>query len=288
VEKPICSPSREAGELVDLARQHELTLQVGHVERFNPAFDAATAQIRDPKYIDAVRTSPFPFRSTDVGVVFDVMIHDIDLVLSMVPGKLRRVDALGISVLGGHEDVANVRLEFESGCVANLSASRVSHESMRRMQAWSGRAFVSIDFAARTTAFVRPSETLLRRQFDVDALTPEEVAYYRDHLAEEHLPREQLQSPAVDALALELDDFVESIRQQRSPRVAGAAGRDAVAVGEQILARIHAHAWDASLDGPSGPLALPGRHILHAPHFASAPHFKTAPKQTPNSQEKIA
>jgi predicted dehydrogenase len=288
VEKPICSTSEEAEELVALAQQHGLTFQVGHVERFNPAFETATSQVRDPKYIDAVRTSPFPFRSTDVGVVLDVMIHDIDLILSMVPGKLRRVDALGISVLGGHEDVANARLEFESGCVANLSASRVSYESVRKMQAWSGRAFASIDFAARTATLVRPSETLLRREFDVDALSPEQVAYYRDHLAEEHLPREQQQLPAVDALALELDDFVESIRQQRPPRVTGAAGRDALAVGEQILARIHSHAWDASLNGPAGPLALPSRHILHAPHFTAGPHFKTTPKQSPNPQEKIA
>ena len=95
-------------------------LQVGHVERFNPAFHAAAAQIRDPKYIEAVRTSGFTFRSTDVGVVLDLMIHDIDLVLSMVRSPLRKVDALGFSVLGGHEDVANARLEFECGCVATL------------------------------------------------------------------------------------------------------------------------------------------------------------------------
>jgi predicted dehydrogenase len=267
VEKPICTTRAEADDLVTAAKKRGVVLQVGHVERFNPAFETAAAQIGDPKYIETVRTSGFTFRSTDVGVVLDVMIHDIDLVLSLVPGRVRKVDALGISILGGHEDVANVRLEFDTGCVATLSASRVSYEQVRRMQAWSATAFASIDFAARTTSVVRPSETLLRRQFDVDALTAEQVAHYRDHLAEEHLPREQMQLPAVDALALELDDFVESIRQKRQPRVTGQAGRDALAVAEQILDRIRFHAWNESMTGPVGPLAVPGRQILSTPRF---------------------
>jgi predicted dehydrogenase len=267
VEKPICSTCAEADELVVAARAHNAVLQVGHVERFNPAFDAATPHVADPKFIEAVRTSGFTFRSTDVGVVLDLMIHDIDLVLSLARGRLRKVDALGISVLGGHEDVANARLEFDSGCVATLSASRVSYEQVRRMQAWSARGFASIDFATRTTTLVRPSETLMRRQFDVDTLTPEQVAYFRDHLGDEHLPREQVQSASVDALALELDDFVEAIRRQRQPRVTGEAGRDALAVAEQVLDCIDSHAWDATLDGPAGPLAHSGRHIIPAPHF---------------------
>jgi predicted dehydrogenase len=267
VEKPICATSAEADELVAAARRQGAVLQVGHVERFNPAFAAAADQVADPKYIEAIRTSGFTFRSTDVGVVLDLMIHDIDLVLSLNPGRLCKVDALGISVLGGHEDVANARLQFQSGCVATLSASRVSYEQARRMQAWSASGFASIDFAARTATLVRPSETLLRQQFDVDALTPEQVAYFRDHLAEEHLPREHLQLAAVDALALELDDFVEAIRGKRPPRVTGQAGRDAVAVAEQILDRITSHAWDATLDGPIGSSAISSGHALSAPHF---------------------
>ncbi len=271
VEKPLCLTRAEADELVAAAKRRRVVLQVGHVERFNPAFNAAAPQVSDPKYIEAVRANGFTFRSTDVGVVLDLMIHDIDLVLSMVRSPLRRVDALGVSVLGGHEDVANARLEFESGCVAALSASRVSHEPARRMQVWSGRAFAGIDFSARTATMVRPSETLLRRQFRVDGLTPEQIEHYRGHFADEHLPREQLTFDAVDALALELDDFVESIRTARQPRVSGEAGRDALAVAEQVLARIHAHCWDASIDGAAGPLGLPRRHIIPAPHFDPTP-----------------
>jgi predicted dehydrogenase len=267
VEKPLCAARPEAAELVDMARRRNVVLQVGHVERFNPAFQAAAAETADPKYIEAVRTGGVTFRSNDVGVVLDLMIHDIDLVLSLVRSPLRRVDALGISVLGGHEDVANARLEFESGCVAALSASRVSYEPLRRMQVWSARAFAAVDFASRTATLVRPSETLLRRRFCADGLTPEGVEYYRQHFAEEHLPKEQLTYDAVDALALEVDDFVSSIRESREPRVNGEAGRDALVVAERILDSINRHCWDASAEGLAGPMALPRRHVIPAPHF---------------------
>lgn len=267
VEKPLSATLAEADELVALARQQSAVLQVGHVERFNPAFHGAASQVRHPKYIEAVRANGFTFRSMDVGVVLDLMIHDIDLVLSLVRSPLRKVEALGVSVLGGHEDVANARLEFESGCVAALSASRVSHEPVRRMQIWSARAFAGIDFAGRTTTLVRPSKTLRQRNFHVDRLTAEQTEYHRQHFAEEQLPREQLAFEAVDALALEQDDFVEAIRTPRQPRVDGAAGRDALAVAEQILAGIRSHCWDASDDGPAGPLALPRSYVIPAPHF---------------------
>jgi predicted dehydrogenase len=267
VEKPICPTQGEADELVAIAKRQDLVLQVGHVERFNPAFEAAAAEVRDPKYIETTRANGFTFRSTDVGVVLDLMIHDIDLVLSMVQSPVRKVDAMGVSVLGGHEDVANARIEFESGCVASLSASRVSYDPVRRMQVWSARAFAGIDFASRSTTLIRPSATLLERRFHVDQLTPEGIEYYRQHFAEEHLPKEQLTLDAVDALALETNDFIESIRTRRAPRVTGEAGRDALAVAEQILACISRHCWDASIEGAAGPLAVPGRHVIPAPHF---------------------
>jgi predicted dehydrogenase len=242
VEKPLCTNRADADALVSAARRQKIVLQVGHVERFNPAFQAVASNIRDPKYIEAVRASGFTFRSTDVGVVLDLMIHDIDLVLSIVGSPVRRVDAIGASVVGGHEDAANARLEFENGCVANLSASRVSYEAVRRMHVWWSEGFAAIDFASRTATTVRPSETLRRRRFRVDALTPEEVDYQREHFAEEHLPKEQSTYDAVDALALEIDDFVESIRTPRQPRVSGEAGRDALAVAEEILAGISGRA----------------------------------------------
>jgi predicted dehydrogenase len=277
LEKPLAATADEADDLVEAAHRAGVVLQVGHVERFNPAFlalsDPGSPQsVFAPKYIEAVRCAPFSFRSTDVGVVLDLMIHDLDLVLSLVRSRVRRVDALGVSVLGGHEDVANVRLEFQSGCVVSLSASRVSYDQARRMQVWSARSMAAIDFSARTTTTIRPSETLLRRRFDLQGLSPEQVEHYgKTGLLEEHLPRETRQFPAVDALALELDDFVDSIRNGHPPRVTGDQGRDAVALAEEILVDIDRHVWDSSSDGPVGPHALPRPRIIPAPHFQVAP-----------------
>ena len=237
VEKPLCASRREADELVAAARRRNVVLQVGHVERFNPAFQAVAPQVGNPKYIEAVRSSGFTFRSTDIGVVLDLMIHDIDLVLSLVGSPLRKIDALGLSVVGGHEDVANARLEFECGCVAALSASRVSYEQVRRMSVWSATGFAAVDLAARTATLVRPSETLRRRRFHVDGLTPEGVEHYREHFAEEHLPREQLAFDAVDALALEIDDFIGSTARCRRPDDSAPSAGDAAPAHS---ARFHA------------------------------------------------
>jgi predicted dehydrogenase len=271
MEKPLCASAAHAGELVEVARSHGALLQVGHVERFNPAFNGAIPYLRDAKYIEAVRASGFTFRSTDVGVVLDLMIHDLDLVLNLVRSPVRNLDAMGLSVLGGHEDVANVRLEFDNGCVAALSASRVSYEAVRRMHAWSPRCFASIDFAARSTTLVQPSEILLRRQFDVDALSPEQVAHYKDHVFDELLPRTQQTFDAVDALVLEQHDFLDSIRTPRAPRVSGQQGRDVVRLAEQILATIDVHSWDRRTGGLVGPLAVPRPSAVPAPHFERTP-----------------
>lgn len=266
MEKPLCSTAAQAQELVDLAHRQGLVLQVGHVERFNPAFSAAQPKLGAPKYLDAVRASGFTFRSMDVGVVLDLMIHDLDLVLTLVQAPLRRVEALGLSVLGGHEDVANARLEFADGCVATLSASRVSYEAARRMHVWSLDGFASIDFATRSATLVEPSAELLRQDFDAATLPAEKVARYRDHLFEDLLPKSQFACDAVDALRLENEDFVASIRGQRPPRVTGEHGCAAIRVAEAILAEIERHAWSDRADGPAGPHAVPPQ-IIPAPHF---------------------
>jgi predicted dehydrogenase len=210
-----------------------------------------------------------------VGVVLDLMIHDIDLVLSLVRSPLKSVDALGVAILSGHEDVAHARLEFQSGCVANLSASRVSYEAARKMQIWAPRAYANIDFAARTTTLVQPSEAILRGEFQADRLTPEQVEHYKTHLAEEHLPRQQQTFDAVDALALELQDFVDSILSARQPRVTGEAGRDALAVAQQILAGVANHARDHASQPATAPSAVPYPRIVPAPHFDVAAMERT-------------
>jgi predicted dehydrogenase len=278
VEKPLCATAVEADGLVEAARRNGAVLQVGHVERFNPAMTAAIPHIVSPKYIEAVRAGGFTFRSTDIGVVLDLMIHDLDLVLRLVHTPVRRIEALGLSVLGGHEDVANARVEFECGCVASLNASRIGSEPVRRMHVWSARGFAAIDFAARKTTLVHPSESLLRRQLDVAALAADESAD-RERFLEEHLRREEAQFDAVDALALELEDFLESIRAQRSPQVTGEDGRDAVALAERILRKIQTHAWDDQTDGPVGPLAIPRPTVVPTPHFTLSPAEFPVPRR---------
>lgn len=280
VEKPLCSTFAQADELVEAANRNGVVLQVGHVEQFSPALASALPYVPEPKYIEAVRAGGFTFRSTDIGVVMDLMIHDIDLVLSIVKSPVRRVEAMGLSVLGGHEDVANARLHFQSGCIANLSASRVSFTAGRHMQIWSSRAFVNIDFAALKTTVVEPSEALLCRKFDVEMLTSEQIEYYKQNFQQEHLPSRELQSDRVDALTLQQGDFVDSIRAPRRPRVSGEQARDAIALAEQILLKIQNHAWDDSSEGPVGPMVAERPSVIPSPHWDKS-HTGTPPVESP-------
>lgn len=262
VEKPLALTSAQANDLVGLARQKNVALQVGHVERFNPALTAVSADVRDPKYIEATRTSGYTFRSTDIGVVMDVMIHDLDIVLSLAKSSVEEVQALGISVLGGHEDMATARLTFASGCVAQLSASRVSFQQRRTMSVFTSRGSASINFATHEATVVKPSDAVLRREFRADHLSPNERAYWKEHVFDELLVRTQRDAQPVNAIQEEQRDFAAAVRTGKAPRVDGAAGRDAVAVAEMILERIEEHAWDGTPTGRQGPFAMPALPII--------------------------
>jgi predicted dehydrogenase len=262
IEKPLALNSAQANDLVTLARKKNLVLQVGHVERFNSAFTAVAADVRDPKYIEATRTSGYTFRSTDIGVVLDVMIHDLDIVLSLANSPVDEVQALGISVLGGHEDLATARLTFASGCVAQLSASRVSFQQRRTMTIFTSRGSASINFATHEATIVKPREEVLRRQFRADQLSAADRAYWKEHLFDELLVRTQSELPAGNAIQEEQRDFVRAIRESGAPRVDGVAGRNAVAVAEMILERIEEHAWDGTPSGRHGPFAMPALPII--------------------------
>jgi predicted dehydrogenase len=265
IEKPLATSSAAAAELVSLARRQALVLQVGHVERFNPALTWVASEVRDPKYIEATRTSMYAFRSTDIGVVLDVMIHDLDIVLALANSTVTHVDALGISVLGCHEDMASARLTFASGCVAQLTASRVSPAQRRTMNIFTSRGAASVDFAAQEATVIRPREDVLRRKFRVDRLTAEERDHWKAHMFEELLVREQYEAVKANAIEEEQRDFVASIRSGKTPRVDGAAGRDAIAVAELILEQIEDHAWDGTPAGRHGPFAMPALPIISAP-----------------------
>jgi predicted dehydrogenase len=268
VEKPLAPSAGEAAELVEAARRGGLVLAVGHVERFNPAFVAAQAYLREPKYIEATRRGGFSFRSTDIGAVLDLMVHDIDLVLSLVRSPLRRVEALGISLFGEHEDVVNARLTFANGCVAALSASRASHTAARTMQVWSRHGFAALDFAARTASAVCPSDRLLARQLDIARMSGDEQAALKDRLLADHLPVTNLPIEAGDPLTAELTDFLTAVRTGRAPRVSGAQGLEAVEAAQRILSEVRSHAWNGSEPGPIGP-RLVGPSPLRGPHWGA-------------------
>src|SRR5258708_25100333 len=159
VEKPMTDNAAQAAELIQLARQHGCVLQVGHVERFNPVFKYLESVATEPRFIETHRLSPYPARSIDIGVVLDLMIHDLDVVLAFVKSAVTSVDAVGIPVLSQSEDIANVRLRFANGCVANLTASRVSPERMRKIRVFSGGTttarYVSLDYPAQE-GFIYP------------------------------------------------------------------------------------------------------------------------------------
>lgn len=270
VEKPIAATLSEADEMVTMAKRRRVTLQVGHIERFNPALTVAAPYVRDPKFIEATRASGYTFRSTDIGVVLDLMIHDLDVVMSLAASPVRRVDAMGLAIMGRYEDVAHARLEFENGCVANLNASRVSYVAKRVMQVWSSRAMSSLDFSNRTAQIVCPSAAVMNREIELESLPAEEKLALKDRVLPEYLPLTQLTGDATNAIGDELADFARAIRESSAPRVTGEQGRDVLAVAEQVLAEIDTHSWNGKAGGPSGPRAVPAAAILRGPHWDHA------------------
>jgi predicted dehydrogenase len=257
VEKPITPTAREADELVQLARRRCVVLQVGHVERFNPGLLSVARQLTEPKFIEARRQSGYTFRSTDVGVVLDLMIHDIDVVLSLVQAPVAHVDALGVSVMGDHEDMVSARLKFANGAVANLTASRTSYAPERTMQVFTASGFASIDFATRKATVVQPREDVLRRTLRVADFTEDDRERIRQRCFEELLVKSEAPATESNAIEQELIDFAGAIREGRAPRVTGADGRDAVAVAELVLDRVREHRWDGADGARKGPLAMP-------------------------------
>ncbi|MCE9553190.1 MAG: Gfo/Idh/MocA family oxidoreductase [Planctomycetes bacterium] len=279
IEKPITTTVTEADELVALAQHHHCVLQVGHVERFNPVLAAAADHIQSPKYIEARRYCGHSFRSTDISVVLDLMIHDLDLVLSMTSGPPMEVSALGATVLGPHTDVATARLVFADGCVANLSASRVSYQACREMQIWSARGFVGLDFATRTAKVVSPAEAVRQGEVKIEGLAPDARKQMQERLFTELLPLTTITVPERNALADEQTDFAESILTARAPRVTGLAGRDALAAAEAVVNSIVGHVWDGSNVGHISPSSDHRPAVLPGPHWGQSSGVPTPHRQ---------
>ena len=217
-EKPITVTVAQADELIALADARKLVLQVGHLERFNPAWLAVRDRIRRPVFIEAHRMAPFKARGIDVSVVLDLMIHDLDLILPLVDSPIADLRASGVSVLTDGIDIANARIEFASGCVANLTASRTSTASLRRMRIFQHHEYLSIDFGDRRIGSARRREAL------IDSVNTNEPPLYT----------ETFQQPPGDALMTEVAAFVDAVRQGTPAVVSGREGRDALALALEI------------------------------------------------------
>jgi predicted dehydrogenase len=257
VEKPLAATLPEAEDLLALAERQGVLLQVGHIERFNPAFVELQQRPLRPKFIRCERLSGFSGRSTDIGAVLDLMIHDLDLVLALVQAPVRSVEALGVAVLGGHEDVAQAWVTFANGCVAYLTSSRVNPEPVRRMQVWGPEGFAGVDFARRHLTLMQPAAHLRQGRFDSRRLDPATLASLKTELFGRHLQVQHVDCAGVDQLTLELQEFVQCVRTGARPRVDGTAGRDALALADAILTSLHRHRWGGDADGPSGPSQWP-------------------------------
>jgi predicted dehydrogenase len=212
VEKPFTVNLEEADQLIALAEKNNLILQVGHIERFNSAFIATQKIIKNPKFIECHRLSAFPNRSLDVGAVLDIMIHDIDIVLGLVNCPLEKVESVGVNVLTPFEDIANVRLTFKNGCVANLTASRISDEPMRKIRIFQEDTYISLDY--------KNAEASVYRKL-------------KDKITKERLPIEKEQP-----LQKELAAFVDCVLNKKEPLVSGRIAREALAVALTIQNQI--------------------------------------------------
>jgi predicted dehydrogenase len=228
IEKPITKTFEEASALRDMAKKYQVRGQVGHVERFNPAFTAVKEAIQSPMFIETHRLAEFNPRGTDVPVVLDLMIHDIDIILSVVDSKVKNIQASGISVISETPDIANARIEFENGCVANLTASRISMKNMRKSRFFQKDAYISVDFLEKKSELVRMKEAP-ENPGDFDMILQNAEGVKKQILFE---------NPTVannNAILDELDSFAHAIRTNSIPVVSLSQGAEALRVAQQII-----------------------------------------------------
>jgi len=241
VEKPMTDNSEEAAELVELARRRGRILQVGHVERFNPVFKYLETVATEPRFIETHRLSPFPARSTDIGVVLDLMIHDLDIVLAFVKAPVTSVDAVGIPVLSRSEDIANARLRFANNCVANLTVSRVSAERMRKIRVFSGGAttsYISLDYRAQEGFIYRVAREGEAESSLFKKLLQAKTSTIVSQFGGRKIVREPVPLAKEEPLKLELQHFVNCVQAQQTPLVSGESARRALDLALEITRQV--------------------------------------------------
>ena len=241
VEKPMTDNTAQAAELIQLAHQNRCVLQVGHVERFNPVFKYLESVATEPRFIETHRLSPYPARSTDIGVVLDLMIHDLDVVLAFVKSPVTSVDAVGIPVLSKSEDIANARLRFANGCVANLTVSRISPERMRKIRVFSGptnTCYISLDYRAQEGFIYRIARDGEEESSLLKKLLASKDSTIVSEFAGKRIVREPVPIAKEEPLRQELQHFVECVREQQTPMVSGESAKHALDLAFEITRQI--------------------------------------------------
>ena len=244
IEKPLAANVKECKEIVELAKKANSVVAVGHSERCNPAVQAMKRLNIEPKFIEANRVSPYPFRSTDVGVVLDVMIHDIDIILSLADSEIKKVDAVGVSVIAEKEDICNARITFENGCIANITASRLALKTERKIRVFSRQAYLSIDYLKKYGIVIKaePNVNVVKeirekqKTGDFNLLN----VNWPDLL---HI--EELHIDDKEPLRLEQETFLSAAADRTlRPEVSAEDGLTAMECAEKILASVRKHSWD--------------------------------------------
>jgi predicted dehydrogenase len=228
VEKPIARTLEEADEMIGVAESKNLILQVGHIERFNPAFVALSARVERPRFFEAHRMAVFTPRSLDIDVVMDLMVHELDIIASLVKSEVVKLDAVGIPILTPRIDLANARLEFADGCVANITASRVSGERLRKLRVFQPNEYYSLDYAEQQVAMLK--------------LTPPKTAGALPEISPLGLQIEKR-----EPLLAEIESFIATVQSRTPPAVSGAEGRRALALAIEVLEKIKAHSARAGI-----------------------------------------
>jgi predicted dehydrogenase len=244
IEKPLAASIQQGQELVDLAGKHNVVVAVGHSERCNPVVQAVKRLNIEPKFIEAHRISPYPFRSTDIGVVMDVMIHDIDIILSLASGKVKSVDAAAINVIADNEDICNARITFDNGCVANITASRLALKTERKVRLFSRQAYLSLDYFKKEGIVIKAAPNVdvvnwIRQQQQNENFDFANVNW------PDMLHIEQLDIEDGEPLRLEQQAFLKAVADKDSqPEVTAEDALAAMQCAEMILESARNHKWD--------------------------------------------
>ncbi len=247
IEKPLAANVEQGREIVDLAKKKNAVVAVGHSERCNPVVQAIKRLDIEPKFIESNRISPYPFRSTDVGVVLDVMIHDIDIILSLAASEIKKVDAVGVSVIGDKEDICNARIVFASGCIANITASRLAIKTERKVRVFSRQAYLSMDYLKKSGIIIKAdpninivkliNEKKASGDFDFSTMNWPELLHI-----------EPLEIDDKEPVRLEQEAFLRAVTdRQFMPEVSAEEGLAALQCAEKILASVEQNRWDEKI-----------------------------------------